>query len=691
MSKIPTRRPLSNRKPQTAGAASKVKTRTAAGAGKSASALRVLKGKPRIWNGEPAPGALTAEDDDDTRALAGSGGPETSVAPDGAAKPAGPRAFGVRNRGRPLKLLCVHGIGHQEADPNFQSSWRAAIGQAVGSIDPQCEYAIDFFQFDDLIDKSSASGLAYTAAFLRLLSSFVVNGVGDELRSARGFGDVPEVFKRTVVMVAKWVANDDLRATLRAEFAMAVGASEYDAVLAHSLGSLICYDTLAHQPDLLNKGTLVTFGSQIGHPAIRDLFAGRIQMPDLGRWTHLYNPDDHVLTAPIRIIDEKFKQIDEPFDIPNDLLNHDATWYLSHRNTVDSVWRALVGAEDSASRALVATAKFKTELHRPNKRALLIGINDYPDPANRLEGCVNDVFAMSALLQDSTFEPDEIRIVLNERATRSAILDRLHWLLDGVKKGDQRFLFYSGHGAQIPGYDAQGKPDHIDECLVPYDFDWSLDHAIIDKQFCELYSQLPYDSWFVAVFDCCHSGGMSRAGGPLVRGLSPPDDIRHRALQWDQTLRMWVPRPFEPLNKSLFASRQGQAYLGQNGAVRRLGRASTLRTFDNRVFDRTCGALRHEGPFLPILMEACGEEQLSYEYRDGGASYGAYTFCLTRTLAENRIQKRNLTFAKLHETVSAKLKTLKYGQTPGLLGAKDLLGEQIPWTRSQSEKLKGGT
>lgn len=286
---------------------------------------------------------------------------------------------------------------------------------------------------------------------------------------------------------------------------------------------------------------------------------------------------------------------------------------------------------------------------------------------------------MSALLQESAFEADEIRVVLDARATASAILDRLRWLLDGVKAGDERFPSFSGHCAQLTVYDAKGEPSHADECLVPYDFDWSPAHAIRDKQFCGLYSQPPYDRRFVAVFDCCHSGGLTRAGGALVRGLSPPDDVRHRALRWDVGLRAWVPRSFKPLNRSLEQIDKDDVYLGTNGATRRLGRASMLRTLDNTTFDKTCRAIGHEGPFLPILMVACGAEQLSYEYRDGATSYGAYTFCLTRTLAENRLQHRKMSFNELHRAVRARLEAMQYNQTPALLGPSDLLGDKVPW------------
>lgn len=157
-------------------------------------------------------------------------------------------------------------------------------------------------------------------------------------------------------------------------------------------------------------------------------------------------------------------------------------------------------------------------------------------------------------------------------------MDRLHWLLDGTQSGDERVLFNSGHGAQIPAYGSQDEVDHIDECLVPYDFDWSPERAITDKQFVKLYSQLPYKSLLVAIFDCCHSGGMSRDGARRVRGITPPDDIHRRAMRWNVDMQMWEDRPLATVNKQLAKSPEGVAYTGKNGATNRLGRAVELRS-----------------------------------------------------------------------------------------------------------------
>ncbi|XUJ33670.1 hypothetical protein ACQ5SK_39535 [Bradyrhizobium japonicum] len=44
-----------------------------------------------------------------------------------------------------------------------------------------------------------------------------------------------------------------------------------------------------------------------------------------------------------------------PFDVPNDLLNHNATWYLSRPETVATVWHDVVPVP--ASRSIVSAAR----------------------------------------------------------------------------------------------------------------------------------------------------------------------------------------------------------------------------------------------------------------------------------------------------------------------------------------------
>ncbi|WP_449433778.1 caspase family protein [Pseudomonas putida] len=584
-----------------------------------------------------------------------------------------------------VKILCVHGIGHEEADENFETSWHRSIADAVLRVAPNADIELDYFQYDARFASSGLDTPEIAQATLRLLTSTVIHSVGDVLRRDRGIGQFSDRLRWTAGMVAQWIADEALRTTLRKDLTSYIQSSQPHIVCAHSLGSLVAYDTLRRDPALMSKRVLITFGSQIGNPAVRETFGGRIEgIAGARRWYHLYNEHDNVFTAPLYLRDANFTQVMTPFDKPGDALNHDATFYLGHAETGANVWAALFQASiakgfdrrlATVDKTLgIAVAKGRTA-RRSKDKALLVGINNYPDPANRLEGCVNDVFLMSSLLQESKFAPDDIRVVLDERATAAGIRDRLHWLLDDAQPGDRRVLFYSGHGAQIPSTNAAGEADRLDECLCPWDFDWTPEHAIIDNDFRDLYIQLPYDTQFMTIFDCCHAGGMTREGARRARGLTPPDDIRHRALRWEPELQMWVERDWVKRARKSAQQAEASNTASNREGIRRLGQSIAVRGYDDKLYDKRRKAYGHQGPYLPILLYACGESQLSYEYRHGVTSYGAFTYALARTL---RASKQRPTFKALVRETGRLLADLGYEQNPAIVGPAKLIGTRVP-------------
>jgi hypothetical protein len=485
-------------------------------------------------------------------------------------------------------------------------------------------------------------------------------------------------------MVVQWVDDDTLRRQTRKRLETDVDAFEPDVVLAHSLGSLVAYDafSLKEGRARLRGRSLVTFGSQIGNAFVRGSFGGRIRALEADHWFHLFNDEDAAFTSRIRLADERFREVDTFFDVDG-MLDHEAEEYLAHPSAVSSVWRELA-APARGMRALRGAVRAVGSVgKRTERRALLVGIDEYPDEKDWLAGCKNDVFLMSSLLQETGFDPEDIRVVLDKRATASAIRSRLEWLLDGTRDGDERFFFYSGHGAQIPAYGIDETVDGVDECLVPYDFDWSLERAVVDDQFRDLYAQLPYDSRFVAVLDCCHSGGMHRDGGPRVRGLSPPDDIRHRELRWHAEREMWTERELPEETRDL-AKRE--EFTGVSGAKRRLGRAVSLRTIPDREFDREREERGHYGPYFPIILQACQEAQLASEYRHGVVSYGAFTYSLVKSLRRRRTERKPVTFRGLVRIVQNELEALGYEQVPQVVGPSVLLGKAVPWSATGRRK-----
>jgi len=140
-------------------------------------------------------------------------------------------------------------------------------------------------------------------------------------------------------------------------------------------------------------------------------------------------------------------------------------------------------------------------------RALLVGINKYSFAP--LQGCVNDISDMANfLVSKSGFKMEDIRLLADERATKDAIIQRLHWLVKGLQNGDKVLFYFSGHGVQLPTRNAKGEVNGLDEAICPIDFDWDDAHAIRAKEFSKLFSKIPKEVEFIWISDSCHSGNL---------------------------------------------------------------------------------------------------------------------------------------------------------------------------------------
>jgi hypothetical protein len=173
-------------------------------------------------------------------------------------------------------------------------------------------------------------------------------------------------------------------------------------------------------------------------------------------------------------------------------------------------------------------------------RALLVGIDEYESPnVPSLRGCVNDVALVRTLLKDYFGIPNEdIRVVVNGRATKVAIMYRLEDMIARGRPGDVLVFYYSGHGSQVRDRNGDELSDALDEVICPYDMDWDRRTYILDDELDALFASLPEDVLLEAFFDCCFWGAGARAlePGPApeplrsdVRYLPPPFDIAARA------------------------------------------------------------------------------------------------------------------------------------------------------------------
>jgi hypothetical protein len=144
--------------------------------------------------------------------------------------------------------------------------------------------------------------------------------------------------------------------------------------------------------------------------------------------------------------------------------------------------------------------------------ALFASINAYTNGIRPLNGCVADMQALHDFLlrqseaSDSTFDFHPL-ILKNDAATRQAVIDGFqHFTQAGV---DDICLFYfSGHGSRIDSKDFWESNDGKIEAIVCYD------SCVVGKELSVLIHEATDgkpDRHFLALMDCCHSGGNTKS------------------------------------------------------------------------------------------------------------------------------------------------------------------------------------
>jgi len=128
------------------------------------------------------------------------------------------------------------------------------------------------------------------------------------------------------------------------------------------------------------------------------------------------------------------------------------------------------------------------------------------------------------------------------------------------------------------------------------------------------------------------TSGVARGSGLAVRGINPPDDVRHRSLQWDVEKQMWFPRKKMDLRGRMDKASADvvRRYLGADGATQKMGRAVGRWSDSPAAFKAARKRLGHYGPYNPVILAACREDQYAYEYTHGSVPYGAMTFMLVQ-------------------------------------------------------------
>ena len=189
-----------------------------------------------------------------------------------------------------------------------------------------------------------------------------------------------------------------------------------------------------------------------------------------------------------------------------------------------------------------------TEQKFSNGYALLIGVGESFTKKWSLPVTVKDAKALHGVLTNPhlcAYDPDHIRLIHDDKATKDGILNGLTWLKDqSAADADATVIvYYSGHG-WLDKETSQYR-------LVPHDIDSEevlesgLPARIFTDAVCEIQSRRR-----LVIMDCCHAGGMAASKEAAIqsakgfKGTSPPDD--------------WVNRLKKGTGRAVFMSSTGE-------------------------------------------------------------------------------------------------------------------------------------
>ncbi|KAH9923545.1 caspase domain-containing protein [Fomitopsis serialis] len=257
--------------------------------------------------------------------------------------------------------------------------------------------------------------------------------------------------------------------------------------------------------------------------------------------------------------------------------------------------------------------------------ALIVTIDSYkneniPD----LSGCVNDGKDFQYFLTDALrVPPSRILSLSNQDATRSAILNAFmdHLIQnDNIRKGDAIVFFYAGHGSRVEAPTNWLADGNMIETIVPHDegpsdVEGEVIYGIPDRTFDGLMRQLAHEKGdnITAIFDSCHSGGMSRGPLDMIPRAVPPNVS---------------PSPVPPaLDENIW--RWGLSTRS----------ASTM---------APTGFL-YKAMQSHVLMAACRPDEQALEASRVPEPHGAFTLNLLKTLRSQNLAE--LTYARLIELV----------------------------------------
>lgn len=275
-----------------------------------------------------------------------------------------------------------------------------------------------------------------------------------------------------------------------------------------------------------------------------------------------------------------------------------------------------------------------------SKKALCIGINDYPGTHMDLHGCVNDAQDWAAALAARGYATTSL---LDSQASKAAMVAAMGDLIGSAVKGDTVVITFSGHGTYQPDSDGD-EADGLDEALCPYDV--QIHHAALtDDEIHDIFLSRKAGVRLLLISDSCHSGTVTRA--------APADPAADGARPRFLPMGNWLSDDQLPKNRA-------------GGIAAHIAALSSASPF-LRAYSRKLGDL---------LISGCqeGPNNFSYDARINGRYNGAFTYYALKTLKD---LPSDASYATWHKAMLKYLPSASYPQSPQLVGSRTARGMKV--------------
>ena len=277
-------------------------------------------------------------------------------------------------------------------------------------------------------------------------------------------------------------------------------------------------------------------------------------------------------------------------------------------------------------------------------RALLVGLDVYPNPANNLNSCVKDTYAFRELLNQYDFTDADVRFLHNGDANLANVRDGLDWLFDGAQPGDRRVFFESSHGYRYL------KDGVMTEVLCLYD------EFLEDTELSRRSHTIP-EGVLTVVLDSCHSGGMDKLF--VFDGMTQiaRTKVFHADPEMERQKAFEVNSGADSIAPVKFFGRASTA--SASVASKNFAKALSL---DPMAKD----AGEPEVELNAVLLTACRADETAAAGSSATNGLSAFTFALTE-----QSDITSITVSTLCDQVVGRLQALNMRQTPTVFAPSD--------------------